>query len=76
MSKKVDIEKKAPEHCAQVRAEQTRMQSGCSDAIRVKMLCPYCKHPVVTAFSGQHSSIMAVCPSCEKEVFLPPIKFR
>lgn len=76
MAKKIDIEKKSPEHCAQVKAVQEKMQTECSAGVRVKMLCPYCGHPVITAFKGQHDSFMAVCPKCGKEVFFPPIKFR
>ena len=76
MAKKIDIEKKAPAHYAEVNAIQERMKSKCSTEVKVKIGCPYCGHPVITAFKGQHDSFMAICPSCEKEVFFPPIKFR
>ena len=76
MAKKIDIEKKAPEHCAEVGADQARMKNGCASAEKVTMGCIYCKHPVVTAFKGQHDSLMAICPHCGKEVIFPPIKFR
>ena len=76
MSKKIDIKKKAPEHCAEVDAVQEKMKAECSSGVRVRVGCPYCGHPVVTAFKGHHDSFMAVCPQCEQEVFFPPIKFR
>lgn len=76
MARKIDIEKKAPEHCAEVNVVQSKLQNECGAGARVRMLCPYCKHPVATVFKGEHSSFMAVCPKCCKEVFFPPIKFR
>lgn len=76
MAKKIDIEKKAPERCAEISAEQAKLKTECSSGVKVKILCPYCKHPVITAFKGQHDSFMAICPHCGKEVFFPPIRLR
>jgi hypothetical protein len=76
MARKINIKKIDPEHYAQVKSEQKKLEAQCAGELKIERLCPYCRHPVSVVIRGTHGFVMEVCPKCEEEVIFPPMAFR